>query len=44
MIKQTKQEIKESAKEFFGSIFWYLLVFGLTIFSIYLGEGLFNGF
>lgn len=44
MTKQTKKEIKEGMIEFFGDMFWYLLAFGATIFAIYLGEGLFNGF
>lgn len=44
MTEKTKREIKEGMIEFFGSMFWYLLAFGLIIFIIYLGEGLFNGF
>ncbi len=44
MTKKTKQEIKEGMIEFFGSMFWYFVAFGITILGIYLYEGLFYGF
>lgn len=44
MISKIKQEIKEGLIEFSGSIFWYIAAFMITIFVIYLIEGLFYGF
>ena len=32
MKQKTKQEIKEGMIEFFGSMFWYVVAFGATIF------------
>ena len=32
MIKKTKKEIKEGLIEFFGSIFWYIVAIGITLF------------